>query len=94
MTSLFPDGAVAKDSPNDWTDDELRCCVKTYHQLLTAQHNNVRLSKADLRRKALAESLGARSAAAYEFRMQNISAVLEESTRPRTAALRFFPVCS
>jgi 5-methylcytosine-specific restriction protein A len=78
MTSLFPDEAVAKDSPNGWTDEELRCCVTTYHQLLIAQDNNIHLSKAALRRKALAESLGARSAAAYEFRMQNISAVLEE----------------
>jgi 5-methylcytosine-specific restriction protein A len=78
MTSLFPDEAVAKDSPNGWTDGELRCCVTTYHQLLLAQSNNVRLSKAALRRKALAEGLPSRSAAAYEFRMQNISAVLEE----------------
>jgi 5-methylcytosine-specific restriction enzyme A len=78
MSSFSPDEAATKDSPNGWTDDELRCCVAAYHQLLIAQNSGVRSSKAALRRNALAGNLRERSAAAYEFRMQNISAVLEE----------------
>jgi 5-methylcytosine-specific restriction protein A len=61
-----------------WTQAELRACVVAYRRLLLAEQAGVPLNKSALRREVLQEDLSARTDGAYEFRMQNISAVLQE----------------
>lgn len=61
-----------------WSTDELRACVLAYWKLITAEARGERTNKTELRNEVLAKGLSARSKSAYEFRMQNISAVLEE----------------
>lgn len=61
-----------------WTLPELRACVVAYRFLLDAQQAGRTEEKARLRRDVLAASLPTRSEGSYEFRMQNISAVLDE----------------
>ncbi|MCK1658599.1 HNH endonuclease [Bradyrhizobium sp. 151] len=61
-----------------WSTAELRVCVLAYRKLIIAEERGQRLSKTDLRNEALAQGLASRSESAYEFRMQNISAVLDE----------------
>ncbi len=60
-----------------WTEAELRVCVLAYRELLADQAIGRKSNKTDLRNRLLAE-LPLRDKGAYEFRMQNISAVLDE----------------
>jgi 5-methylcytosine-specific restriction protein A len=66
-----------------WTESELRGCVATYKSLLEEELAGGRPNKSLARRAALASFLSQRSAGSYEFRMQNISALLEELGLPR-----------
>jgi 5-methylcytosine-specific restriction protein A len=61
-----------------WTRDELRACVVAYRLLLEAQQAGVAENKAKLRRAVVAKAMPTRSEGSYEFRMQNISAVLDD----------------
>ncbi|TYL89966.1 hypothetical protein FXB40_34110 [Bradyrhizobium rifense] len=61
-----------------WSSAELKVCVVAYWKLITAEARGQRISKTDLRNEALEQGLASRSESAYEFRMQNISAVLDE----------------
>jgi 5-methylcytosine-specific restriction protein A len=61
-----------------WSQAELGACVMAYRELWLAQEAGVPMAKAALRRKVVASSLNGRSEAAYERRMQNISAVIDE----------------
>jgi 5-methylcytosine-specific restriction enzyme A len=61
-----------------WTASELRACVEAYHQLWVAEQRGEPMNKAALRRGVIAGALHGRSEGAYEFRMQNISAILQE----------------
>lgn len=69
-------------SGNAWSAIELRSCVVAYRRLLDAEEEGVALSKAKVRRKTLGAGLVGRTAGAYEYRMQNISAVLNELGLP------------
>ena len=62
----------------DWSDDELRAALEAYVWMLGCQERGEPYSKADARRAALAGPLRGRSAGSFEYRMQNISAVLSE----------------
>ncbi|MET4688832.1 HNH endonuclease [Sinorhizobium fredii] len=62
----------------NWTSDELRACVDAYHQLWLAERQGVHIDKSRLRREVLEKALSNRRDGAYEYRMQNISAVLDE----------------
>jgi len=62
----------------DWREAELRACVQAYHVLWVAQGQGRAVNKAALRRATIARALPTRSEGSYEFRMQNISAVLDD----------------
>ncbi len=66
---------------SEWTPNELRACVSAYRKLWDAERDGQRLNKSELRRQVL-KTLTARSETAYERRMQNISAVMEELGMP------------
>lgn len=65
-----------------WTLDELRACVTAYRQLLAAEERGEQPNKSLMRREVLESKLQRRSDGSYEFRMQNISAVLVELGLP------------
>jgi hypothetical protein len=64
-----------------WTDAELRSTVRAYLKMLSAQDRDLAYSKAETRRRLLRGALKGRSAASVEYRMRNISAVLEQHGR-------------
>lgn len=65
-----------------WTDPELLACVTAYRTLLDAEQRGEKLNKSELRREVLAGGLVGRAKGSYEFRMQNISALLDELGMP------------
>lgn len=68
-----------------WTDAELTACVNAYRHLWVAEQRGEALNKSQLRRETVKGPLSFRSEGAYERRMQNISAVLDELGIPRVA---------
>lgn len=71
-----------------WSYDELRACVTAYLELLTAQGEGLPQNKSEMRRRLLSGPLSLRSAGSYEYRMQNISAVLAELNLPFVVGYR------
>ncbi|WP_156393057.1 HNH endonuclease signature motif containing protein [Rhizobium sp. Root1220] len=70
--------AIKPENSRDWTDAELFACVVAYRDLQMEEQAGVRVNKTEKRNSVLRDALSSRSAGAYEFRMANISAVLEE----------------
>lgn len=66
-----------------WTESELRGCVQIYKTMLDDELAGRTLNKSAARRSALSSFLSRRNASSYEFRMQNISALMEELHLPR-----------
>lgn len=65
----------------EWTDDELEGAVRAYFRMLAHQQDDEPYSKAAFRRALRASALKNRSEASIEFRMRNISAVLDAHGR-------------
>lgn len=65
----------------DWSDAELHAALDTYFEMLRHEQNGLRYNKAAYRR-ALLSKLNDRSETSVEFRMRNISAVLDELCEP------------
>lgn len=65
-----------------WTDGELRAAVRSYLAMLRAQEAGEQCSKAEQRRRLMAGPLRRRSPQSIEYRMRNISAVMDERGRP------------
>jgi len=74
--------ATKPENNRDWTDAELFACVVAYRDLQMEEQGGVRRNKTEKRNAVLRDALSSRSAAAYEFRMANISAVLQELGLP------------
>lgn len=68
-----------------WTDAELRACVEAYRTLWDAEQSGQRLNKSALRRETLTTGMSGRVKGSYEFRMQNVSALLDELGMPFVA---------
>lgn len=66
-----------KSKARQWTDNELSAAVGVYRSMLAAEGEGRPYSKTEVRRRALAGPLSTRSAASFEYRMRNISAVLQ-----------------
>lgn len=65
-----------------WTAAELDACVGAYHQLWVAQQAGSNMNKSALRRQVVQQAMPNRGEGAYERRMQNISAVVDELGLP------------
>ena len=65
----------------EWTDQELRATVAAYLEMLNHQDRGEPYSKAQFRRMLVRGALNARSEASIEYRMRNISAVLDQHGR-------------
>jgi 5-methylcytosine-specific restriction protein A len=68
---------------NEWSDAELHKAVKTYLWMLRQESDCIPYSKADVNRSLREGPLRSRSKSSVEYRMQNISATLEELCLPR-----------
>ncbi len=68
---------------NEWSDAELHKAVKTYLWMRRQESDGIPYSKADVNRSLREGPLRSRSKSSVEYRMQNISAVLEELCLPR-----------
>lgn len=75
---------VAEQS-NDWSNAELVAAVEAYLKMLDMELDGKPYSKADVNRQLREGLLAGRTKASIEYRMQNISAVLEELCLPRIA---------
>src|SRR4051794_39350868 len=62
-----------------WTDDELRAAVEAYARMFDADCAGVSYSKSEVRQELLAGALPSRTKGSFEYRMANISAVLNEA---------------
>lgn len=62
---------------NEWTDDELAAAIDAYLKMLQQESLGQPYSKADYRSSLRGGPLSTRSDSSIEYRMQNISAVLE-----------------
>lgn len=69
-------------SQQKWSGSELRTCVEAYYALWAAEAAGASLNKTSIRNSVLASSLTGRSKGSYEYRMQNISAVLDDLGEP------------
>lgn len=65
-----------------WTEAELKACVVAYRSILSLEEQGEPANKSDVRRRTVAAELINRGEGAYEWRMQNISAVLDEMGLP------------
>lgn len=76
------------DSPKEktgWSNQELEASVNAYLKMLSLEQNNQTFRKADENRLLREGPLSKRSASSVEYRMQNISAVMEQLDLPRIA---------
>jgi len=71
-------GPGNQEAGTGWAEAELLACVRAYRELWLAEQSGLKANKSALRRKVVEADLSARGEGAYEFRMQNISAVMEE----------------
>ena len=71
----------------EWSDQEIEAAITAYFALQNAQVDGQVINKAEIYRK-LAAAHPARSAKAFEFKFQNISAVLYEEKLPYADGLR------
>lgn len=69
-------GAAAADEP--WSDEELRASVRAYREIAEEERSGRLYSKGAIRERVLAGPLRNRSVGSFEYRMANISAVLDE----------------
>lgn len=70
------------DAGAGWTAAELEASVQAYHMLWVAQQAGRGMNKSALRREVVQQAMPNRSEGAYERRMQNISAVMDELGLP------------
>ena len=66
----------------DWTDAELRACVKAYREMQLAEQAGAKVNKTAMRKYVLASALQTRSAGSYEYRMANIASVISDLGLP------------
>jgi hypothetical protein len=68
---------------NNWSDQELEASIDAYLEMLTLEQNGQPFKKSEKNQLLREGVLANRSAGSVEYRMQNISAVLDELGLPR-----------
>ncbi|GBD47035.1 HNH endonuclease [Methylopila sp. Yamaguchi] len=72
----------------EWTDAELDAAVKAYSEMVLLELAGTPYSKSEHRRRLLAGPLAGRSSGSVEYRMQNISYVMDLLGRPRISGYK------
>jgi hypothetical protein len=70
-----------------WTDEELRVAAEAYALILAKQEADIRVNKSDIYKNLLDGPLRRRSRKSIEYRLMNISAVIEEFGLPQILGL-------
>lgn len=83
MITYNPETNPSDAKDGDWAGEELKAAVKAYLWMLEQEMSGNQYSKAEVNRSLRENELSNRSKASVEYRMQNISAVLEELCMPR-----------
>lgn len=83
MSESLQEPTALSNSP--WSDDELRCAIRAYLEMLRMELAGKPYSKAEVNRQLREGPLATRTKGSLEFRMQNISAALYELKMPRIA---------
>lgn len=65
-------------STTPWTDTELKECIKAYFKMMHYEKNGTPYVKSEINKELRYDSLKNRTKASIEYRMQNISSVLQE----------------
>lgn len=73
------------ENSKEWSDAELKAAIDAYLEMLFLESHGKPYSKTEVNRTLRAGPLSGRSKASIEYRMQNISASLEELCLPRIA---------
>ncbi|HEX2533966.1 MAG TPA: HNH endonuclease signature motif containing protein, partial [Chitinophagaceae bacterium] len=71
-----------------WSPTELDASVVTYMEMLSKELRGIPYVKAQYRQRLLSSEMKGRSAASFEFRMRNISYVLQTQGRPYIAGYK------
>lgn len=74
---------ATSDSHQEWTDSELGAAIDAYLEMLELEKLGTPFNKAEVNRQLRSGILANRSKASIEYRMQNISATLDEFCLPR-----------
>lgn len=72
------DAATEQLAGGDWSDDELQSAVAAYLEMVNAHASGTAFSKAAVNQRLRGGLLRSRTKSAVEYRMQNISAVLDK----------------
>lgn len=75
-------------SNSDWTDIEIQAAVDAYLSMLSREQSGQKVVKTEENRILREGALAGRTKGSVEFRMQNISTVLEELGRARIAGYK------
>ncbi|MCC0808662.1 GIY-YIG nuclease family protein [Methylobacterium sp. W2] len=75
-------GAMSISRTESWSDEEFAAAVAAYSEMLKAQDTGQSVERAAIRRRLLEGALFRRTEASIEYRMRNISAVLELQGKP------------
>jgi 5-methylcytosine-specific restriction protein A len=75
-------------SNGDWTDIEIQAAVDSYLSMLSREQSGQKVVKTEENRILREGALAGRTKGSVEFRMQNISTVLEELGRARIAGYK------
>lgn len=67
---------VSSKKDTRWSKDELRACVDAYLEMLNKQQNSIEFNKRKYNEQLREGELSSRTRASVEYRMQNISSVL------------------
>ena len=65
-----------------WTDNKLKITIEAYLSMLSKELKNQSYNKSDINRNLKVNLLKTRTKSSIEYRMQNISATLEELCLP------------
>lgn len=70
--------AIRNGSASRWTNDELKACVDAYSEMLSAEKRGDSYSKSAFNKRLREDALSRRSKSSIEYRLRNISTVLED----------------
>ncbi|MFC1559176.1 HNH endonuclease [Gemmatimonadota bacterium] len=73
---------IMEDSGSTWSDQELEATIESYFVMLRREQLNEKINKAEVNRQLRSLELSERTKGSVEYRMQNISAVLQELMHP------------
>ena len=73
---------MSRQSSVGWSDEELKAAIKSYLWMLDQENKGKNYSKIEVNERLRNEEIPERSKASIEYRMRNISSVLQDLSLP------------